>query len=270
MKSRIQIKTAKKIKKAKRSFKGYLFLTLFILVVVGILFGVHYLFDLPQFRISQIKITELSYADNDSYQTVASSTISGSYYFGLIPKDSIFFYPKKELFSKFVDPDVKEIQISNNGNTLNINITERHAVFLWCNSDSSVCDYLDQDGISFSVAPQIKGSAYITFVDGRDPQVGVSALSKDDMNIISKMIDSAKSLNFSITKFDAANREADIFDSTGVFIKFDLDKDVASSTYFLKQVLQSNELKNLDKSNIEYLDLRFGNKVLLKRKGALN
>ncbi|MFA6464061.1 MAG: hypothetical protein WCV55_03595 [Candidatus Paceibacterota bacterium] len=268
MKSRIQTKSVKKPRKHKKSRKGYFFLVIFILLVAGILFGVHYLFNLPRFRIDQIKITELSYADNNAYLDKAFSTISGSYYFGLIPKDSIFFYPKKDLLQNFVDPDVKEIQISNSGNILNINITERHAVFLWCNNDGSVCDYLDQDGISFSVAPQIKGSAYITFVDGREPQVGVSALTKEDMDIISKMIDSAKTFGFSIVKFDAGNREANIYDSSGMFIKFDLDKDAVSSAYYLKEVLSSNELKNLDKSNIEYLDLRFGNKVLLKRKGV--
>ena len=151
---------------------------------------------------------------------------------------------------------------------MNINITERHAILLWCNTDNSVCDYLDQDGISFSVAPQIQGSAYVVFVDGNNPQVGVSALSKQDVNTISTMIDSSKSLGFSIVKFDAANREANIYDSTGMYIKFDLDNSAASSTYYLKEVLSSDQLKNLDKSSIEYLDLRFGNKVLLKRKGV--
>ena len=266
MKSRIQIKTVKKTK-VRNSKKIYLFFTIFILCTVGIFFGVHYLFSLPQFRISQIKITELSYADNDAYLKDAESVISGNYLFGLIPRNSIFFYPKKDLLKNFQDPDVKEIQISNDGNLLNIDIVERRAVFLWCNSDSSLCDYLDQDGISFSVAPKIQGSAYTTFIDGREPQVGVSALSISDLSTISQMIDSAKLLGFKIIKFDAGNRESNLYDSSGSFIKFDLDKDVASSTYFLKQVLSSNELKNIDKSSIEYLDLRFGNKVLLKRKG---
>ncbi len=269
MKSRIQIKTVKKAK-VKNSKKFYLFFILFILIIIGIIFGVYYLFNLPQFRINQVKITELSYADNDTYLKNAESIISGNYLFGLVPRNSVFFYPKKELLKDFQDPDIKEIQISNSGNLLNIDIVERHAVFLWCNTDNSLCDYLDQDGISFSVAPQIQGSAYITFVDGRDPQVGVSALSMNDLSVISQMIDSAKTLGFKIIKFDAGNRESNLYDSNGTYIKLDLDKAVASSTYFLKQVLTSNELKNIDKSTIEYLDLRFGNKVLLKRKGITN
>ena len=269
MKSRIQLKTVKKVK-VKKSKKIYLFFILFILILTGIIFGIHYLFNLPQFRIGQIKITELSYLDNDIYLKNAESVISGNYLFGLIPKNSIFFYPKKDLLKNFQDPDIKEIHISKSGNTLSIDIVERHAVFLWCNNDSSLCDYLDQDGISFSVAPQIKGSAYITFVDGREPQVGVFALSKDDLSTISQMIDSAKTLGLKIIKFDAGNRESNLYDSAGTYIKLDLDKTVASSTYFLRQVLTSNELKNIDKGTIEYLDLRFGNKVLLKRKGVAN
>lgn len=265
MRSRINLKSNKR---EHKSGLGYLFFIIFILLLVGIVVGAHYLFSMKQFRISDIKITELTYADNDTYQTMASSAISGSYYFGLIPKDSIFFYPKKELIKKFNDPDVKEIGISVTGNTLNINITERHAMMLWCSSDNSVCDYLDQDGISFSVAPQIKGSAYVTFVDGNEPQVGVLALSKQDANTINQMITSAKTFGFSIMKFDAANREANIYDSTGMYIKFDLDNSVASTTYYLREVLTSNELKSLDKNTIEYLDLRFGNKVLLKKKGV--
>ncbi|MEI6478928.1 MAG: hypothetical protein WCO18_01405, partial [bacterium] len=216
-----------------------MFFIIFILIIVGSFFGAHYVFNLSQFRINQIKISELSYADNDSFQNMASSTISGSYFWGLVPKDSIFFYPKSDLINKFQDPDVKALQISVSGNTLNIDITERHAVFLWCNNDSSVCDYIDQDGVSFSVAPQIDGGAYVVFMDGRDPQVGVSALSKEDIDTISQMIDYSKGLGFSIIKFDAGSRESNLYDSTGMSIKFDLDNNVASSTFYLKEVLSS-------------------------------
>ena len=211
MKSRIQLHTPKK--KEKKSGKGYLFFIIFILIIIGLIFGVHYLFNLKQFRIDQIKITELSYADNDVYQATASSTISGSYYFGLIPKNSIFFYPKRELLNKFQDPDVKNIQISVTNNILNIEITERHAIFLWCNTDNSLCDYLDQDGISFSVAPQIQGSAYVIFADGSIPEVGVSALSKQDTDTISTMIDFAKSLDFSIVKFEGTYTASPVLNS---------------------------------------------------------
>ena len=70
MKSRIQLHTQKK--KQKKSGKGYLFFIIFILLIIGLLFGTHYFFNLKQFRINQIYITELSYADNDAYQTTAS------------------------------------------------------------------------------------------------------------------------------------------------------------------------------------------------------
>ncbi len=267
MKSRIQIKNINFAKERKKGGWRLFFLVL-ILIILFLLAGSYYLFRLDVFRIKDVRVSSLAYEDLSAVQSKISDELEGSYLFGLIPKNSIFFYPKKEIFKTLSATSVKAISLTINSGMLNINLTERVPLFLWCNL--TLCDYVDGSGLAFAPAPEIQGNAYIIFQNGDNPKIGFMSASANDIQTVFDFINGVRSLNFSISSFTVSQDEADLTDASGMYFKLGLDESADESLYYLKQTLSSPDLKNFNKNNTEYIDLRFGNKVLLKSKGSSN
>lgn len=266
MKSRIQLKSIGSHEKKRSSLR--LFFLIFILILIVLVVGSYYVFHRDAIRIKNVKVSELAYSDSQLVQLNISGMLGGSYLFGLVPKNSIFFYPKAEIIKSLSIPSIKSVSIAINSNVLNITPTERIPLFLWCSSSS--CDYVDDSGLAFAVAPEIQGNAYVIFQNGSNPQVGFLSAPANDIKTIFAFLNGIKDSGFSISTFAISQREADLTDASGMYFKLNLDESPDESLYYLKQMLSSTELKNFDKTKTEYIDLRFENKILLKNKDSGN
>jgi len=128
------------------------------------------------------------------------------------------------------------------------------------------CFYLDLDGTIFLETPYIIGSTITAIFSKADLKTGEKATNESILNFAlktKKIVEENSDFsikNFSIDKLSPPFIEAST--NLGFNIYFDTTKDALSQILVLKEVLD-REI-NQKKSQLDYIDLRVGNKVFYK------
>lgn len=144
---------------------------------------------------------------------------------------------------------------------------ERNPFALLCKEEQ--CVYIDKDGYIFEKAPYFSGEIFLKFFDERDNNQGLALnrvlLSKDQFENINKFKDLINHEEIYISAVFLKNDGNFEFKTTeGWLIKLDERNDQKISFENLKISLEQ-EIKEKRK-DLDYIDLRFGNKVFYKFK----
>ncbi|MFA6253873.1 MAG: hypothetical protein WC640_01255 [Candidatus Paceibacterota bacterium] len=149
----------KKIKNTKR--------ILGLLLVVFIVGGFLLLLNLNFFRLTAFNVSGQTSQDLSVLKGVIRENLNG-YYLGLVPNNSVFFFSKKNLAvllrQKF--PGLQSVGVdSPNLNTLNISLIDRESKVLWCNQlvSGKRCFYLNDDGLAYQEAPNFSDAIIMEF-----------------------------------------------------------------------------------------------------------
>ncbi len=235
-------------------------------------------------RISHVEI----YGADQSYAAIATAAMQGTY-LGIIPRDSTFFYPASSIRSGIIaaHPDVAAVALFRNGRTgLSIRVDERAPIARWCGASPS--------GLATSTPP-VPGDCYL--FDASGFVYGTSSASSPDSPQAAQPInafvvyeppasagDPIGSTLPNAAAFPAAfdfARELTTFGSpvTQVVIRGDEVDDYLASGTRITYVLGSEQSAyaalssaqsdfNLANGSVDYIDLRFGGKVYLKKKAV--
>lgn len=269
----------KELKKRRR--KVFVYKTLLSLFgVLIILFFLAYISRLPHLNITEIQIVDNKFIDGEEVQNVIWEEMAGKYIW-LFPKTNILFYPqnniKKSLQDKF--KRIKNINLSiKNNQTLIISLTERDAKYIWCGDVPSIetefikekCYFTDEFGYIFEEAPHFSGEVYFKFY-------GISAESYFQKENFEKLVlfkDALINLKLKPT-FLYINKEKEVevyLSKTNLSkyehkIIFNLNADIQNVIENITAALNTEPLKTDIKnkySSLQYIDLRFGNKVYTK------
>lgn len=234
-------------------------------------------------QIYSINVSGNQIIDSDLIVADVQKSLSGKYFF-LIPKTNIFFYPKnlviKNLAKDF--PRLNKINVSLVGKkNLEVGVTEENGVALWCGADNEVpdltsqCYFTDNFGKIIDIAPYYSGDVYLRFFGGTISQtnpLGSTFVDAQNFNNIINFANNIESLNLQISAVRLTSSGDDYFlidlgGGKNAYIQFhDNDNyDILFSN--LKAAIQKtslvDQLKN-DKTNLQYFDLRFTNKVYYK------
>jgi len=271
----------------RRVFLNKIFMCL--LGLSAIIASLAYLSRLNSMNIDEINISGNKVVDTENINETVKQQLAGKYLW-FFPKTNILYYPqnsiKDELQNKF--KRLKEINLSiKNNKILDITLTEREALYTWCESVSEQidereqkCYFMDGDGYIFDEAPYFSGEVYFKFYGNIEPSedkanspLGSYFFKKNFKQLIS-FRDILKSIGLkptvlSITK----NGDIEISLSGGtsavvepkILLRADADFQNAAENLeaaLITEPLQSN-FKN-KYSKLQYIDLRFGNKVYSK------
>jgi hypothetical protein len=255
---------ARRRKRRRRLFTVFSILSL--LVAMGIIY------ELRQnpFRIRDVEI----FGADQSYAAIAYQAMEG-YYFGIIPRDSIFFFPATHIRANIIElhPDVAAISFFRKGlNGLSIKINDRIAIARWCGLAPTerveeYCYVFDASGLIF--APHSSSTATLNKAALYAPLEG------EMLEPLGATIAHAKNLSGT---FDFA-RQLGTFGSPVAYILIEGDEvhhrleSGTRVTYVLGReqnaytaLVSSKENFNFTDGSVEYVDLRFDGKVYLKRK----
>ncbi len=244
-------------------------------------------------RLSAVNIYSIEVVGNKVIETntikeIVQNELTGKY-LKLFPKTNLFLYPENNIKNTLSDKfkRLKDIQISiKNKKTLEIMLIERTGVYTWCGDvlpllDSTgeyKCYFIDDTGYLFDEAPYFSGSVYFRFfgtIDKKENPLGLNFLPGKFANLIS-LKTMLEDMNLKPSAFYLNNMgEINVFFSThsmlpdGPVFLLKADADFNKVAENLKASLNTEPLKTDFKkkySSLQYIDLRFGNKVYFKFK----
>jgi len=263
------------VKRKSIKLKIAVFGTLFFCLLVG----VGYLLILsPIFKIGDIVISGNQEIKTEQIQDIARREINKKI-FGFLPKNNLFLIDMDALRRAILRGlgQISGVTLNNQptglqGVKLTIVVEERQPQAIVCRLQSNIstptvlgdCFYVDKLGIAFKSAPQTKGSLILQLAAPYDLSLGAEAIKPP-------VLQAAEQLKKAITEAvpDLAIDYFIIISSQEIYAKtqdgwliyFDINTDLVHQAQILKELLKQ---KLTNTKNLEYIDLRLGEKVFYK------
>lgn len=270
----------------KRSREGRLVLILFVVALLLVVGATVYGLWQEEVRIKEVYGPD---AYQNSIVSIGKEHLAGTY-LAVIPRDSVFFYPEQELRQAILDahPEVAAVSIRRSGFTeLTVSLVLRTTAFWWCgtpdtaSAEDGSCFKADVEGFIFAPVPALDlGSTTATSsipsgttlrlyaeIDSASTTESwpLRAKMKDleELPSVLKFVKELRTLAVVPVSLAVRADEVDLFIEGGTRITYVIGKEeealrLAASVF--------PELPVHDGS-ILYLDLRFPDKVYLKRRG---
>lgn len=272
------------LKRRKRQIlirKIIIFAVLFLILIAALSF----ISKISRLNIQEVTVSGNKVIDTERVQALVQRDTAGKYLW-LFPKTNIFLYPKgriqRDLANEF--KRFKDIELSvQNTRVLTISVSERDPEYTWCGatptaeSDKEVCYFLDANGYIFDQAPYFSGAVYFKFYGETSGVSDTPAGSYVAEGYFDRLISFKKTLEDMSLKPVAASiensgdikiflsRNSALLSNPQIIIK--KDSDFGKATENFKAALDTEPLKSKFKtgySALEYVDLRFGNKIYFK------
>jgi hypothetical protein len=265
------------LKNRRRRARKRFFILIGILIAV-VLGASVYLLWRPELRIQNVTIETYDAAALDP---LVKGALVGSY-FGILPRDSIVFFPKQRIRNAILDayPVISAVSVSRVSLTsITIKTIERVSAFDWCGTTPDItapCYESDAEGLVFapSVVPISLDGA--TSTPSKTLRIYGPLVEASSSEPIRSHVANASaipnalrfergmvSLGADVVSLELRTDEADVHLRSGTRI-----------TYVLGHEEQAAELAatafpeiNVNDGSVLYLDLRFDGKVYFKKKG---
>lgn len=241
---------------------------------------VSYVSHRKELRINRVNLFGGVLITEDEIQKETFKYLDGKYFY-LFPRNNALIYPKSKLedYLKSTFKRIDNIDISQKGfQRLSITISERKHFAVWCKGLPGLdtleeeCYFMDKNSTIFAPAPNFSGDAYFKYygsIQNASP-VGQEYMASSTLFFdISNFVKSVKELSLKPLYVQSkGNDEFVIKLSGGGEILFDTKDSLSKVAENLNLLLKTPELSKFDKSTlpVEYIDLRFGNKLFYKLK----
>jgi len=255
-----------------------------IIFIIGI---ASYLSHRTEVRISKVELNGGILVTQADVESKALIYMYGSYVW-LFPRNNALWYPHSALEQYLTETfkRIDTIKIHRKGfQTLVVDIKERKPFAIWCNSPkvstttpimedgSEDCYFIDQNSTVFAKAPNFSGDAYFKYY-GLIPTVDDSPIGKEyivnttEFNEISNFVSKTKELSirplYLLAKDDG---EFSLVLSGGGEIYFDMKESLSNISQNLEALLKTSVFASTTGDlPVEYIDLRYGNKLFYKLK----
>lgn len=199
----------------------------------------------------------------------------------LFSKRNVFLYPRTDIQKKLrtTFPSIKKVFVDVEGmHTLRIRIEERKGVAVACRLQDNVqevleeCYLVDATGFVFIQAPRFLGSSYVVHELEMDPQpLGMYVFPSEEFTRRASFITALGKLSMRVTRIRTLGDEMNLTVMTPrrgvVHLLVQRNARYDEVLTNIQTVIESEDFKKVaDLGRIEYIDLRFGNKIFYKEK----
>lgn len=245
-------------------------------VVVGA-FGLQYLSYLPRFTISSFDVRGTEHLSTRLVASAAEAALhDGSYRF--LSHANIVLYPKTAIEAALAErfPRIKSVQLSRArplATLVEVSIEERRPFATWCSgaATTSACYLLDETGLIFARAAYASTTEYVFY--GGIPETASStdlvghSFIRAQLPALANVLRSLGQAGFGPRGAEVVGEQDFVVPlARGFVVKASFGQDGATLVKNLELVLSSDVLEGQE-SGIEYIDLRFGNRVYYKLRG---
>ncbi len=248
------------------------------LILVFVFFSAVAFFYIPYLKIQKISIAGNSSLSTEKILIEVSSYLNSKTLF-IFPRNNILILPKETISNNLLSqfPRIGEVSLEKNfPDSISVKIRERKQEALFCIDKE--CAFIDEDGFVFEKAPYFSGDVYLKFFNEReDVDVGNLVSDSSDRKLSFQLIlqEQFKKLiefknlvpreNIKVSKVVLKKEEIyEIYTDEKWYILLNEKNDAKISYENLKITLDAKIKENRQK--LEYIDLRFGNKVFYKFK----
>lgn len=237
--------------------------------VSAIVFSLSYISRSDILAVSDVTVEGAVAVDPDSVKQKVKEELAGNF-FGLFSRANVALFPKSIIKEKILSefPRIKEIAIRREGlSAVAVLLEERTPFGVWCSEEASKnCFLLDEEGLIFDTASSEQGKGYLVFygtvkgdpirqyyLPGRFTEIIQFLFGVKTTGLVPKSL-SVKDEN-----------DAELRLENGEKLLFALNQNFSELLENLETVYREAGLSDTGK-RIDYIDLRFGNKIFYKKK----
>ncbi len=244
-----------------------------MLVLALLLFTVHWSSYQKPMRIGEISIRGAMLQDSAPIIEYVRATLSEQEK-QFIARDNIFAYPKEELRAGIVRefPRLQSVRIGRGGlfgTTLIVNVDERSPYATWCtDAEPPACFVFDEGGLIFAGTERAgRPELQYIFYGGINPESAIgSVFLSDKLRGVSDLMQRMREARFVPVNLHVLDEQDYTIDlANGFTIKASFGQEIDTIVHNLELVSVSPVLRGKEEE-LEYIDLRFGNRVYYKFK----
>lgn len=240
--------------------------TLFLVTLVG---GTAFWSHSDKLTISKIEVEGTKFVSEEEIVSIAENLMTGKYLFGYA-KDNALLAPRGKIKRDILDTylSLEDVAIKMRSlDKISIVVSEYEPVAKWCDLDGD-CYFVNNKGEIFLEEPVVNSYRLISLnnvVEG-DP-LGQLYISEKFVTDILKFNEYLSDIEVNITSVSTEDEETFKLDTPyGLYFLIDKSDDVDIIFENLLTALDQEAIHKAQLKNIEYIDLRFGNKVIYKPK----
>jgi len=248
-------------------------------MLLALAYGVHLVSYAPMFNVQNVTVSGVEQIEPDLIESYVLAQLNdGSFHF--LSRSNILLYPKEVIEKGIVAsfPRVKDVVItrpSTLSQQLQIAVGERHPYALWCRTilegTPETCYAVDDGGYIFAESATSSHGEFETayrFSGGIDAEpIGQHFISGQLPGVLSLLRILQQETDFEPTHVEILpDQDYLVKLAEGFAIKASFGQDAAMLGRNLELILASEALRD-HVADLEYIDLRFGNRVYYKLKG---
>ncbi len=246
--------------------------TVLLVIVIG---GSIALLWLPEWRITTVGVVGTQTLSPGAITDVVHDDLAGTYAY-LFPKNNILLYPKgtivRDLSTAFPVLSHTSLKLQNL-HTLTVTITERTPIALWCGEEmasGTPCYLLDTNGLAYARASQYASSTYTQYygpiATGTLPWQYLSGPQFQSLAALAQAVNGVVKGDSVTTVTVTADGEVQMGFGSGFVLLFLLSQNSSDILNRFSLALTADPFTSHTLSQVEYLDLRFGDKLYYKLK----
>ncbi|MDD5050792.1 MAG: hypothetical protein PHV93_03575 [Candidatus Pacebacteria bacterium] len=251
-----------------------------IFAVVVILFSLSFVSGISATTIHTVQVVGADSTDAPLIEKVARGELEGKY-FHFISRANSLFFPKQKIENDILNtfPSVESVKVTRaDVHTLLVKITEREPFAFWCTGkvtslppQNAKCYLLDKDGLIFAKASDPLPPNLLTYsgaVEKQTDPIGEHFLTSDDLHNLSAFLEFLGALHLTplfIVADSSGELEVYIEGGHKLLLRTGMPYDTALQN--LESLFNDSTLDWGEKgipASLEYIDLRFDNKVFYK------
>ncbi|MBX4195422.1 FtsQ-type POTRA domain-containing protein [Candidatus Parcubacteria bacterium] len=258
-------KKKERVKKARYA----LYAILIAIFIVGPVFTLRS----KSLQIRSVSLEGNQVTKEDDIRRIVTESLDGKYLW-IIPKSSSLLFQRSTIERGLLAalPRLASADASlSDTKTLRVAVTERTPYALYCSDISNAenpaeCFFLDETGYIFSEAPDFSGGVYMVYAADPpfDPPLRRRFLPDQSFKNLDKFARDLVKLRLEPLVVVRKHDEYDALLRSGPVLKWKSGQDLEHLALDLEAFLNESKMKAGDISKLQYLDLRFDNKVFYR------